>query len=135
MRLNGQPFVRYKPTDWLLNTAFADKVNDSRYDKSFQTVWKCNSTSTLNPQWTATDVANGVVTQKADANGKLLPAVAGQPKLSIGDTAIFMVPNHLVSKFLPWKDKKSYVMFFPTAATSPKAYPRKFEYFHWLWWI
>ncbi len=119
---NGRPFVRYKPTDWLLNTAFADKVNDSRYDKSFQTVWKCNSTSTLNPQWTATDVANGAVTQKADANGKLLPAVAGQPKLSIGDTAIFMVPNHLVSKFLPWKDKKSYVMFFPTAATSPKAY-------------
>lgn len=118
---NGRPFVRYKPTDWLLNTAFGDKVNDSRYDKSFQTVWKCNSTSTLNPQWTTDDVAAGAVTQKNSA-GALVPAVAGQAKLSIGDTAIFMVPNHLVSKFLPWKDKKSYVLFFPDAATSPKAY-------------
>jgi hypothetical protein len=118
---NGRPFVRYKPTAWLLNTAFADKVNDSRYDKSFQTVWKCNSTSTLNPNWTAADVAAGAVTQKNN-NGTLIPAVAGQPKLAIGDTAIFMVPNHLVAKFLPWKDKKSYVMFFPNAATSPIAY-------------
>lgn len=118
---NGRPFVRYKPTAWLLNTAFADKVNDVRYDRSFQTVWKCNSVTTLNPTWTAADVANGAVTQKS-VNGVLQPAVAGQAKLAVGDTAIFMVPNHLVSKFLPWKDKKSYVMFFPTAATSPKAY-------------
>jgi hypothetical protein len=118
---NGRPFVRYKPTDWLMNTAFSDKINDSRYDKSFQTVWKCNSTSTLNPNWTAADVAAGAVTQRSN-NGVLIPAVAGQPKLSVGDTAIFMVPNHLVSKFLPWKNRKSYVMFFPNDATSPKSY-------------
>ncbi|MEI9921533.1 MAG: RagB/SusD family nutrient uptake outer membrane protein [Bacteroidota bacterium] len=118
---NGRPFVRYKPTDWLMNTAFGDKVNDSRYDKSFQTVWKCNSTTTLNPAWTAADVTAGAVTQKNNG-GTLIPAVAGQAKLAIGDTAIFMVPNHLVSKFMPWKDKKSYVLFFPETATSPKAY-------------
>lgn len=118
---NGRPFVRYKPTDWLMNTAFADKVNDSRYDKSFQTVWKCNSTTTLNPNWTAADVTAGAVTQRS-SNGALIPAVAGQPKLAIGDTAIFMVPNHLVTKFLPWKNRKSYVMFFPNDATSPKSY-------------
>jgi hypothetical protein len=118
---NGRPFVRYKPTDWLMNTAFNDKVNDSRYDKSFQTVWKCNSATTLNPNWTQADVDAGAVTQKNN-NGTLIAAVAGQPKLSVGDTAIFMVPNHLVAKFLPWKNKKSYVMFFPNDATSPKAY-------------
>lgn len=118
---NGRPFVRYKPTDWLMNTAFGDKVNDSRYDKSFQTVWKCNSATTLNPNWTAADVAAGAVTQKNN-NGVLIPAVANQPKLSVGDTAIFMVPNHLVAKFLPWKNRKSYVMFFPEDATSPKSY-------------
>jgi hypothetical protein len=104
-----------------LNTAFADKVNDSRYDKSFQTVWRCNSATTLNPNWTAADVANGAVTQRSNG-GVLVKAVAGQPKLAVGDTAIFMVPNHLVSKYLPWKDKKSYVMFLPDAATSPHAY-------------
>jgi hypothetical protein len=118
---NGRPFVRYKPTDWLLNTAFGDKVNDSRYDKSFQTVWRCNSATTLNPNWTAAEVAAGAVTQKNN-NGVLIPAVAGQPKLAVGDTAIFMVPNHLVAKFQPWKNKKSYVMFFPNEATSPRAY-------------
>jgi starch-binding outer membrane protein, SusD/RagB family len=118
---NGRPFVRYKPTDWLLNTAFNDKVNDSRYDKSFQTVWKCNSATTLNPNWTAADVTAGAVTQR-NTGGVLNAAVAGQPKLAVGDTAIFMVPNHLVAKFQPWKNKKSYVMFFPTEATSPKAY-------------
>jgi len=118
---NGRPFVRYKPTDWLLNTAFNDKINDSRYDKSFQTVWKCNSASTLNPTWTQAEVDAGAVTQKNN-NGVLIPAVAGQAKLAVGDTAIFMVPNHLVTKFLPWKNKKSYVMFFPNDATSPKAY-------------
>ncbi|HZY82153.1 MAG TPA: RagB/SusD family nutrient uptake outer membrane protein [Cyclobacteriaceae bacterium] len=118
---NGRPFVRYKPTDWMLNTAFADKINDSRYDKSFQTVWRCNSTTTLNPNWTAADVAAGAVTQRS-SGGTLIPAVAGQPKLALGDTAIFMVPNHLVSKYLPWKNKKSYVMFFPNDATSPKSY-------------
>jgi hypothetical protein len=118
---NGRPFVRYKPTDWLMNTAFGDKINDSRYDKSFQTIWKCNSATTLNPTWTDADVAAGAVTEKNN-NGILIPAVAGQPKLAVGDTAIFMVPNHLVSKFLPWKNKRPYVMFFPNDATSPKAY-------------
>jgi hypothetical protein len=118
---NGRPFVRYKPTPYLLDIAFADKVNDSRYNKSFQTVWYCNSTSTLNPNWTAADVAGGAVTQK-NVGGVLVPAVAGQPKLAVGDTAIFMVPNHLVAKFLPVKDKRSYVMFFPNASTSPIAY-------------
>jgi starch-binding outer membrane protein, SusD/RagB family len=118
---NGRPFVRYKPTPYLLDNAFADKVNDTRYNKSFQIVWYCNSTSTLNPNWTAADVTAGAKTQKSVA-GVLQPAVAGQPKLSVGDTAIFMVPQHLVSKYLPIKDLRSYVMFFPNAVTSPSSY-------------
>jgi len=90
---NGRPFVRYKPTPWLLDVAFADKVNDTRYNKSFQTVWYCNSTTTNNPKG-----------------------------LKIGDTAIFMVPAHLASKFSPLKNSKSYVLFLPNEATSPIAY-------------
>ncbi len=90
---NGRPFVRYKPTPWLLDVAFADKVNDTRYNKSFQTVWYCNSTTTNNPKG-----------------------------LKIGDTAIFMVPAHLASKFSPLKNSKPYVLFLPNEATSPIAY-------------
>lgn len=35
----GRPIRRFCPTPWLFNTAFADKVIDSRYDNSFRTVW------------------------------------------------------------------------------------------------
>lgn len=38
----GRPFKRLRPTAYLLNTIFADRVNDSRYEKSFRHVWKCN---------------------------------------------------------------------------------------------
>jgi hypothetical protein len=109
----GRPFVRYKPTPWLLDEAFADKVNDTRYNKSFQTVWRCNSATTLNPKWGPSDAAEGIIPA-----GKSV----GSPKLAVGDTAIFMVPQHLVAKFLPLKDKKPYIMFLPNAVTDQEKY-------------
>lgn len=128
--INGRPFVRFKPTEWTLETAFADKVNDTRYSKSFQTVWYANATSNI-PSWTSADVAGGALTQKSVAN-VLQPAVAGQAKIAVGDTAIWLVPSHLTTKFLPVKDKRSYVMFFSdltaglpagtAAATNPTTY-------------
>ncbi len=90
---NGRPFVRYKPTAWLLNTAFADKINDSRYDKSFKTVWFVNSTTTRNPK-----------------------------NLAIGDTAVWMVPNHLAAAVAPTKNSRRYLVFLPTEATTPTVY-------------
>lgn len=41
---NGRPFVRFKPTEYLLNL-FAD--DDPRYDATFKTVWFCNSENRL----------------------------------------------------------------------------------------
>ncbi|MDJ1501032.1 RagB/SusD family nutrient uptake outer membrane protein [Xanthocytophaga agilis] len=38
-----RPWRRFAPTSWLLNTAFADKTNDSRYDNTFRTVWFANT--------------------------------------------------------------------------------------------
>lgn len=35
----GRPFRRVSPTQWLINTAFADKDNDSRFDNSFRMMW------------------------------------------------------------------------------------------------
>lgn len=37
--LYGRPIRRLCPTPWLYNVAFADKVNDSRYQGSFRTVY------------------------------------------------------------------------------------------------
>ncbi len=41
---NGRPYIRIRPNNnYVLNQAFADRVNDSRYDKTFQTVWIANT--------------------------------------------------------------------------------------------
>jgi hypothetical protein len=57
---NGRPFIRTRPnTDklttgpnvgkrYILDQAFADRVNDSRYDKTFQTVWIANTAGLSN---------------------------------------------------------------------------------------
>ncbi|MEP7324014.1 MAG: RagB/SusD family nutrient uptake outer membrane protein [Saprospiraceae bacterium] len=39
----GRPFKRLRPTAYLLNTAFAERTNDSRYYKSFRDTWKSNN--------------------------------------------------------------------------------------------
>ncbi len=41
---NGRPYIRIRPNNnYVLNQAFADRVNDSRYEKTFQTVWIANT--------------------------------------------------------------------------------------------
>jgi hypothetical protein len=90
---NGRPWVRYTPTRYLLNTAFADKINDVRYNASFQTVWYVNSATTNNPK-----------------------------ALAVGDTAIWMVPEHRAASVLPTVNSRRYVMFLPDAATSSTSY-------------
>jgi len=46
---NGRPFKRYKPTTYMLETVFAqkDRVNDSRYKKTFKDTWLCNRPGTF----------------------------------------------------------------------------------------
>lgn len=44
---NGRPFIRIRPNSpYVIEQAFADKVNDSRYYKTFQTVWISNTAAT-----------------------------------------------------------------------------------------
>ncbi|KAA6320503.1 hypothetical protein EZS27_029734, partial [termite gut metagenome] len=43
-----RPWMRFVSTDWLRQTAFTDKTNDSRYHATFQTVYLNNGTSTPN---------------------------------------------------------------------------------------
>jgi hypothetical protein len=45
---NGTPWKRYRPTKFLLDTLYQERVHDTRYEKFFTTVWKANSpTATL----------------------------------------------------------------------------------------
>lgn len=69
----GRPLRRYAPTKWLLDTAFADKINDSRFDNSFRIMWQV---ATVDAQGTA--AYNTYVNDMAALG------------LAIGDTAIYL---------------------------------------------
>ena len=44
----GRPFKRLRPTEYLINTVFAERVNDSRYKKTFRDTWLSNNPGTYN---------------------------------------------------------------------------------------
>ncbi len=68
--INGRPFKRTKPTPYLLNTVFADRVNDTRYNKTFKTVWLSNNPGTFN---TTFDRSKSTVTYKAGDTTIFIP--------------------------------------------------------------
>ena len=76
---NGRPFRRLRPTDYTMNVF--DKVNDSRFFKTFQTVYLRNVTSNSGlPLFTALNAPT--------------PDVVGKPRVGIGDTAAIFIVNN-----------------------------------------
>jgi len=67
---NGRPFKRLKPTPYLLNTVFADRVNDTRYNKTFKDTWLSNKPGTYN---TTFDGSKATVTYKAGDTTIFIP--------------------------------------------------------------
>jgi len=60
---NGRPFIRVRPNGpYLLNQAFAERVNDSRWDKTFQVAWIANNGSVVTPRGTLTAVDTAIWT-------------------------------------------------------------------------
>lgn len=109
---NGRPWIRFSPTAWMVDIAFADKTNDERYNASFQTVWLANDTDdTVYPVWDQADVDAGYV----DAS------LLGEPKFGMGDTAQWHAPLDFQESFASaaernaWVESKGYVVTFPTA--------------------
>jgi hypothetical protein len=78
--LYGRPYIRCIPTRWLTDVAFKERVNDTRYSKTFQIVWYAN-----NPDPKGYPVWPNPLPAGAPAG-----AVSGQPKFKLGDTAIYM---------------------------------------------
>ncbi len=87
----GRPFKRLRPTKYCIETVFADRVNDSRYKKTFRDTWLSNLPGTYN---TAFDLSKAKVTFKS------------------GDTAIFM-PGFEMS--LAERAKRPYQVLVPSA--------------------
>ncbi|KAA6347210.1 RagB/SusD family nutrient uptake outer membrane protein [termite gut metagenome] len=91
--LYQRPWGAYVPTDWLLYTAFADKVNDSRFNHSFRTLWLCNTPVT------------GKVAKYTNLKDSMTVT------LNVGDTALYM-PMHEVTK--EERDAVPYRIFAPS---------------------
>ena len=87
----GRPFKRLRPTAFTLETVFKDRVNDSRYKKTFRDTWLSNNPGTYN---TAFDNSKAKVTYKA------------------GDTTIF-IPGYEMP--LAERAKKPYQVLVPSA--------------------
>lgn len=87
----GRPFKRLRPTTYLIETVFKDRVNDSRYKKSFRDTWLSNLPGTYN---TAFDVSKPKVTFKS------------------GDTTIF-IPGFEMT--LAERAKRPYQVLVPSA--------------------
>lgn len=68
----GRPFKRLRPTTYTLETVFKDRVNDSRYKKSFRDTWLSNAPGTYN---TAFDNSKAKVTFKANDTTIYIPGV------------------------------------------------------------
>ncbi len=75
---NGRPFRRLRPTDYTID--IFNKVTDSRFFKSFQTVYFRNLASNAGlPVFTAANAPT--------------PDVVGKPRVGVGDTAALFILN------------------------------------------
>lgn len=88
--LNGRPFKRLRPTNYCTDVVFGERVNDSRYKKTFKDTWLSNKPGTYN---TAFDDSKASVTFAA------------------GDTTIF-IPGFEMSK--ADRAKKKYQVLVPS---------------------
>ena len=88
--VNGRPFKRLRPTNYLIDVVFGERVNDSRYKKTFKDTWLSNKPGTYN---TAFDDSKASVT------------------FATGDTAIF-IPGFEMSK--ADRAKKKYQVLVPS---------------------
>lgn len=78
----GRPWNRLRPTDFNILQLY-DRKNDSRFYKTFQSVWYANNAATI-PKWPAT----GTVPDES---------LRGKPKFALGDTAIWVTAEQYPS--------------------------------------
>jgi starch-binding outer membrane protein, SusD/RagB family len=82
---NGRPFIRIRPNPpYVLNQAFADQVNDTRYAKTFQTTWIANTAGVTTPR--------GSLTVGVDTGIWVAPYEVPAPKVATFKGVIF-TPN------------------------------------------
>lgn len=85
---NGRPFIRIRPnTDYMLYV-FAERTNDSRFDKTFQTTWIANTAGITTPR--------GVLTVGTDTAIWMPPYDPGVAKRT-SFKGVILIPPSLVT--------------------------------------
>jgi hypothetical protein len=105
---DGRSYAWFRATSWVYNTAFADKVNDSRYFKTFQSVW------------IATKAASGTYTIKVNGTSYTLPY-----SFNKGDTALYYPGVNLPIEEI---QKRKYPVFTPENYTDNRIWPTMTKY-------
>jgi hypothetical protein len=86
----GRPFGTYKPTDWAYDN-FRDKVNDSRYYKTFSYEYICNTTGSLNLSFTWN--ANAAAWWNANKPAGEPAVVVNAKRIAYGKRALIYLEN------------------------------------------
>lgn len=92
----GRPLRQFCPTRWTLDVAFADKLNDSRYNNTFRDTYYVATFYTQG----STDYTKYVSDMQALG-------------LAMGDTAFYLAPTDAIAKTLKAANKK-YVIYAPS---------------------
>ena len=110
---DGRSYAWFRGTSWLYNVAFADKVNDSRYYKTFQSVWKASKP--INPSGT------GTYTIKVNGTSYSLP----NPVVKVGDTALVYPGYNMTIEEIR---KKKYYVLTPENYSDSRIFPTMKKY-------
>ncbi|GAC1301665.1 MAG: RagB/SusD family nutrient uptake outer membrane protein [Mucilaginibacter sp.] len=103
---NGRPYKRFKPTDYTLNVIFKDRLNDTRYEKSFKSTFLCNKPGSYKASFDGTKTLN----------------------FAAGDTTIFLPgynPGDNTILTLGTKYSKAYFDSRPYQVLTPSKYTQK----------
>lgn len=90
----GRPFGRIRPSNYVLNTAFSDKTNDTRYNKTFQLIYMFNRPGPLAAQTPITIT----VTRAANPNNPMGSALVPYTWQKGIDTAIIITGKATVTE-------------------------------------
>jgi hypothetical protein len=111
---DGRSYAWFRGTSWMYNVAFADKVNDSRYYKTFQSVWY--ATLPIAPK-------TGATTYSVKVSGTTYAVPV--PTVKVGDTALYF-PGFNMS--IDEIKKRNYYVFTPENYTDTRIYPTMTKY-------
>ncbi|GAB4010533.1 RagB/SusD family nutrient uptake outer membrane protein [Spirosoma migulaei] len=100
---NDRPFKRLRPTTYLLETVFKDRVNDSRYKKTFKDTWLSNNPGTnLN---TSFDNSKAKMTLKAGDTAIYIPGVEWTVAQRAAKPYQVLVPSAYTAALFPTLQK------------------------------